>query len=260
LKSDKAPSADHWIWVRTSGPLHRRIILFDYDPSRGGIVPMRLLEGFTGVLQTDGYEAYSAVAEAKGLIHAGCFAHVRRRFEDARKSQADPAKDSHSKVALDLIGRLYRIEREIKTAAPEERLRVRQIQSAPILAELEAWLDRMVELVLPQSALGRAIHYALSQWRKLQPFLTHPEIPLDTNRTENAIRPFVIGRKGWLFSDTIGGAQASARLYTLVETAKANGFEPHAYLTHLFTELPKATTAEHFESLLPWNTRVARIQ
>ena len=253
LSSEKAATAEHWIWVRASGPPHRRIILFDYDPSRGGAVPMRLLEGFTGILQTDGYEAYCAVAEAKRLIHAGCYAHARRKFEDARKAQADPSRDGQSKIALDLIGQLYRIEREIKTASAEERLRVRQSQSAPIVRELKAWLDKMADAVLPQSALGKAVLYMLGQWNKLQPFLDHPQIPLDTNRVENAIRPFVIGRRNWLFSQTIAGASASARLYSLVESAKANGIEPHAYLSRLFAELPKATSADHFESLLPWN-------
>ena len=256
LSSDKAPTAEHWIWVRASGPPHRRIILFDYDPSRGGTVPMRLLEGFAGILQTDGYEAYCAVAQAKGLIHAGCYAHARRRFEDARKAQADPSRDGQSKIALDLIGQLYRIEREIKTAAAEERLRVRQSESAPIVTELKAWLDKMADAVLPQSALGKAVFYMLGQWSKLLPFLDHPQIPLDTNRVENAIRPFCIGRKNWLFCQTTAGATASARLYSLVESAKANGIEPHAYLSRLFAELPRATSADHFEALLPWNIRL----
>jgi transposase len=258
LSSDKAPTAEHWIWVRASGPPHRRIILFDYDPSRGGTVPMRLLEGFCGILQTDGYEAYCAVADAKGLIHAGCHAHARRRFEDARKAQADPSREGQSKVALDLIGQLYRIERDLKTASSEERLAVRRTQSVLIVQELKAWLDSMAEQVLPQSALGKAVFYTLGQWNKLRQFLDHPEIPLDTNRVENAIRPFCIGRKNWLFSQTTAGATASARLYSLVESAKANGVEPHAYLSRLFAELPKATSADHFESLLPWNITITK--
>jgi transposase len=233
LSSDKAPTAEHWVWVRASGPPHRRIILFDYDPSRGGTVPMRLLEGFTGILQTDGYEAYCAVAEGKRLIHAGCYAHARRKFEDARKAQADPSRDGQSKIALALIGQLYRIEREIKTASAEERLRVRQSRSAPIVRELKTWLDKMADVVLPQSALGRAVFYMLGQWSKLLPFLDHPQIPLDTNRVENAIRPFCIGRKNWLFSQTAAGATASARLYSLVETARANGIEPRVSLATL---------------------------
>ena len=136
LSSDKAPTAEHWIWVRASGPPHRRIILFDYDPSRGGAVSMRLLEGLTGILQTDGYEAYCVVAQAKHLMHAGCYAHARRRFEDARKSQADPHRDGQSNIALDLIGQPYRIEREIKVSSAEERLQVRQSQSTPVVREL----------------------------------------------------------------------------------------------------------------------------
>lgn len=253
LSSEKAPTAEHWIWVRASGPPHRRIILFDYDPSRGGAVPLRLLDGFTGILQTDGYEAYCSVAEAKGLIHAGCYAHARRRFEDARRSQADPGRDGQSKTALHLIGRLYRIEREIKTLSLADRLAVRRAQSAQIVQELKTWLDSMAERVLPQSALGKAVFYTLGQYPKLQRFLDHPEIPLDTNRVENAIRPFCIGRKNWLFCQTTAGAAASARLYSLIETAKACGVKPHAYLSHLFAELPQASTADHFEALLPWN-------
>lgn len=256
LKSDKAPTAEHWIWVRASGPPHRRIVLFDYDPSRGGAVPMRLLEGFAGILQTDGYEPYEAVAEAKRLVHAGCWAHLRRKFEDARKAQPDPAVHGRARIALELIGKLYRVEREIKELSAEQKLQVRKERSAAIVEEIKAWLDGMTGAILPQSVLGKAVHYALGQWPKLVRFLEHAEIPLDTNRVENAIRPFVIGRRNWLFSDTQSGAAASANLYSLIETAKANGIEPHAYLTHLFTHLPTATSVEHFEALLPWNVKL----
>ena len=106
--------------------------------------------------------------------------------------------------------------------------------------------------MLPQGPLGKAIYYALGQWLKLTVFLTNGNVPLDNNRCENAIRPFVIGRKGWLFANTVNGAKASANLYSLVETCKANGVEPHAYLSMLFQRLPTLTTVEHFEALLPW--------
>jgi transposase len=152
---------------------------------------------------------------------------------------------------------LYRIEREIKTASAEERLCVRQSQSAPIVRELKVWLDKMADAVLPQSTLGKAVFYMLGQWSKLLQFLDHPQIPLDTNRVENAIRPFVIGRRNWLFSQTAAGATASARLYSLVETARANGIEPHAHLSRLFARLPRATVMDHFEALLPWNIATA---
>lgn len=253
LKSDKAPSADHWIWVRAGGAPSRRIVLFDYDPSRGGTVPMRLFEGFKGILLTDGYEAYNAVASAYQLVHAGCWAHARRYFDDARKAHPDAASISRSRIAIDVIGKLYRVEREAKESSPAQRLAMRRQYSTKLLAELKAWLEASAKAVLPQSALGKAVHYTLSQWPKLTRFLDDPQMPLDNNRCENAIRPFVVGRKAWLFADTQAGATASANLYSLIETAKANGVEPHAYLARLFSELPCAKNVEQFEALLPWN-------
>jgi transposase len=257
LKSAKAPSADHWIWVRASGPPGERVVLFDYDASRSAQVPKRLLEGFGGVLLTDGYEAYGAAVAAQGLTHAGCWAHARRKFEEARKVQAHA--EGRARIALDFIGRLYAIERSVRERkAPlsrEAHLELRQAQSTPVLAEFHAWLNATAGEVLPQSALGKAIAYALAQWTKLTVFLTNVAVPLDNNRCENAIRPFVVGRKNWLFSDTEAGARASANLYSLIQTAKANGVEPHAYLTHLYTQLPSATRLKHFEALLPWNVK-----
>jgi transposase len=259
LKSDKAPTADHWMWVRASGPPGRRIILFDYDASRAGAVPKRLLDGYQGILLTDGYEPYESVAHALTLTHAGCFAHVRRKFDEARKAQAHNATDSQARIALDFIRELYLIEKALwdkdQPISPEHRARVRAELSAPIMAKFHAWCEALAPQVLPQSLLGKAVHYTLGQWPKLTTFLTHGEVPLDNNRCENAIRPFVVGRKGWLFSDTVKGAVASANLYSIVETAKANGVEPHAYLSLLFTRLPHAKTVEDFEALLPWSVK-----
>lgn len=256
LKSDKAPTADHWMWVRASGPPDRRIILFDYDASRAGSVPKRLLDGYQGILLTDGYEAYDATARSLGLVHAGCFAHVRRKFDEARKASSNSA-DSQAKVALAFIRELYLVERALwdkdQPISPEHRVRVRAELSAPIMAKFHAWLEALAPQVLPRSLLGKAVHYTLGQWLKLITFLTHGEVPLDNNRCENAIRPFVVGRKGWLFSDSVKGAIASANLYSIVETSKANGVEPHAYLSLLFERLPHAKKVEDFEALLPWN-------
>jgi hypothetical protein len=123
------------------------------------------------------------------------------------------------------------------------------------MVEFRDWLDTIAPKLLPESKLGKAVHYALGQWSKLQVYLDDPAVPIDNNRAENAIRPFVIGRRAWLFCDTQAGAGASARLYSLVESAKANGVEPHAYLTYLFTHLPSASRVEHFEALLPWNVK-----
>jgi transposase len=260
LKSDKAPTADHWMWVRAAGPPGKRIVLFDYDPSRGGTVPKRLLDGFRGILLTDGYEAYANVAGLLGLAHAGCWAHVRRKFDEARKAQSALHTDGHAAAALEMIRELYLIERALwkreQSLTAEHRLRVRAELSAPIIGKFHAWLEALAPRVLPQSLLGRAIHYTLGQWRKLIVFLEHGDVPLDNNRCENAIRPFVIGRKGWLFCDTVKGAIASANLFSIVETAKANGVEPHAYLSRLFERLPHAKTVEDFDALLPWNVRI----
>jgi transposase len=258
LNSDKSPATDHWIWVRAAGPPGRRIILFDYDPSRGGAVPRRLLEGYRGILLTDGYEAYAKVALALGLVHAGCMAHARRAFDEAHKAQPTEAP-SHAKIALDFIRELYRIEsplwdREHPVSA-EERVRIRAERSAPAIDRFHRWLEGLAPQVVPQSRLGRAVHYTLGQWPKLTVFLNHGEVPLDNNRCENAIRPFVVGRKGWLFSDTVAGAKASANLFSLVETCKANGIEPHAYLSRLFERLPHLRTVDDFESMLPWNLK-----
>lgn len=255
LKSDKSPTADHWMWVRAAGPPGQRIVLFDYDPSRAGAVPLRLLQDYQGILLTDGYEAYANVAQAKGIVHAGCWAHARRKFDEARKASDNAG--SHAKVALDRIRQLYLIERAMNQSktpvTPAQRLQQRTERSAPVTQQLHAWLAALAPQVLPQSPLGKAVHYTLGQWPKLTAFLEHSIIPLDNNRCENAIRPFVIGRKGWMFSDTVKGAVASANLYSLVETAKANGVEPHAYLTQVFKRLPYARTVEDFEALLPWN-------
>lgn len=253
LRSDKPATSEHWIWVRAAGPPGRRLVLFDYDPSRAGAVPQRLLAGFSGILLTDGYEAYDGVVKAQHLVHAGCLAHARRRFEEARK--VAPPGQSQAARALDYIGQLYGVERAIKELDPEAKLTVRRERSAPIVARLHDWLNDTAPHVLPQGALGKAVHYALAQWPKLTRFLTDGVIPLDNNRCENAIRPFVIGRKNWLFSDTPAGARASANLYSLIETAKANGIEPHGYLTHLYTELPRARSVEAIEALLPWNVK-----
>ena len=262
LKSHKAATTTHYMWVQAAGPPGQRLVLFDYDASRGAAVPKRLLQDFTGLLLTDGYEAYEAAVVGTSITHAACWAHVRRKFDEAVK--AAPNKDSQAKSALDYIGQLYGVERQLKQLREQRELvsaadilALRAAHSAAILEQLKTWLNTHADHVLPQSALGKAIHYTLNQWPKLTVFLNHASLPLDNNRCENAIRPFVIGRKNWLFCDTQAGATASARLYSLIETAKANGLEPHAYLTRLFTELPSATCLADFEALLPWKHQAA---
>jgi len=255
LKSDKAPQSDHYLWVRCAGPPGKRIVLFDYDVSRGGAVAARLLPDYKGAILTDGYAGYGAVVDAQQLLHAACWAHVRRKFTEARKvATISGIERNRADEMLALIRALYAIERELKDSHADDATRVttRQQRSKPLTEEIKAWIDTQLAHVLPQSLLGQALAYTLNLWPKLIVFLDYGTIPLDNNRAENAIRPFVIGRKNWLFCDTQAGAHASANLYSIIETAKANGLEPHAYLTRLFTELPNAQTVADIEKLLPF--------
>jgi hypothetical protein len=256
LNSDKAPSALHWMWVRVAGPKHQRIILFDYDPSRGGEVADALIEGCSGYLQSDGYQAYEGVSERAGLIHVGCFAHARRRFFEALKAlpNAQRKQASAAHEAVRRIDALYLIERQIKDLSDEERMRIRAEEAVPQLKSLREWAGKMQHETMPSGKLGEALGYLITQWPKLVRYVEDPRLAIDTNLAENAIRPFALGRRNWLFADTVKGAKASAALYSIVSTARANGLEPYAYLRRLFADLPKAKTVEDFEALLPFST------
>jgi transposase len=247
----RAATAKAYLWVQRGGPPAHPLILYDYDPSRSQAVPERLLDGFSGYLQSDGYDGYNGMGAA--IVQVGCWAHARRKFDEAVKAQGQGAHGKAGKARLGLayIQRLYRIERALQAVTPEARYHVRRQQAKPILDALRAWLDQSLPQVAPKSATGKALGYVHNQWDKLVRYLDDGRLPIDNNRTENAIRPFVLGRKNWLFSDTVAGAQASANLYSLIETAKANALEPYHYLRHVFTELPKAQSLEHIEALLP---------
>ncbi len=251
----KKAQSQSYLWVQRGGPPDHPILLYDYDPSRSQQVPIRLLNGFCGYLQTDGYEGYSKVCAEQGLTAVGCWAHARRKFDEALKAQQllspEKQKKSLAAVALAKIQALYRIERDIKTLPPEERRRIRTLRSKPLLDELRIWLDQHIPIVPPRSALGKAMNYTHKQWPKLTVFIEDGRLRMDNNLVENAIRSFVIGRKNFLFCDTVNGANASVNLYSLIETAKANGIEPYAYLRTVFTELANATSVEAIEALLP---------
>jgi transposase len=243
----KKATTKSYMWVRwRAGP--DPILLFEYDPTRSGAVPKRLLEGFEGFLQVDGYTGYNEVCEWPKITRVGCMAHVRRKFKEAAKSSKKKARANY---ALKLIGKLYVTEKEIKDLTADEKLSIRQTQSKPVFEELEAWAKDLTPKVAPKTLLGKALQYFLNELENVRVFLNHGHLDIDNNLIENAIRPFAVGRKNWLFSDSVSGARASANLYSLVETAKANGLNPHKYLKYVFTELPKAETIKQIESLLP---------
>ena len=252
----KTAQSQSYMWVQVAEPAkNQKIILFDYAPSRSGSVPMRLLDSFQGYLQTDGYEGYAAIGRKEGVISQGCWAHARRKFDEAIKGQKDKNKTGKSHMGLSYIRKLYQIEHGIKDSLPDKRKKVRQEQSLPVLQKLRQWLDKSLPQVPPKTLLGKALHYLHNQWEKLIRYCDEGYLRMDNNLAENAIRPFVVGRKAWLFSNSTNGAKASANLYSLVETAKACGLEPCHYLKTVFTYLPRAESVTDIERLLPWNQK-----
>ena len=245
-----------WAQMSGSGPPIR---LFTYAPSRSAETARRLYDGARGTLVTDGYEVYANVARAYGLVHLGCWAHARRRFVDAEAALPKAARTSAQPATqfIAVIGELYAIEAAARELDVEDRLHLRHERSRPVLARIQALLLAHLQSVLPGSLLGQAVHYLSAQWPKLMRFVDDGRFPIDNNACENAIRPFVVGRRNWLFADTVGGATASANLYSLIETSKANGIEPYRYLCTLFAALPKATCLEDYDALLPWRIKLA---
>ncbi|WP_214456311.1 IS66 family transposase [Klebsiella quasipneumoniae] len=260
----KTAQSDKWMWVTRGGPPGRPSVLFAYDPSRAGSVPVRLLEGFSGILQADGYSGYSQVCKESGLTRIGCWDHARRKFIEATRAAPkgkgkgkDKSKSKASTgladVALGYIGKLYAIEREQKERSDAERYQARQTRSMPLLAELKTWLDNNVGKVMKGSLTRQAMEYTLGQWPHLVGYCVRGDLHISNILAENAIRPFAVGRKAWLFADSAQGAKASATCYSLLETAKANNLEPSAYINYVLAQIGEADSLEKLEALLPWN-------
>lgn len=244
------------MWVRSrEGP--EKIILFDYAPSRSGEVAEKLLAGFSGYLQVDGYGGYRKVSQREDIVRVGCWSHTRRKFYEAY--QASKKGQGKAEQVLLLIKALYKIEEEAKDWSDEKRYQLRQEMSLPMLEKIRNFITDHRESVPSQCLLGKALNYAHNQWETLVVYVTDGRLKIDNNGVENKLRPFALGRKNWLFSDSVGGAKASATLYSLVETAKANGHNPYDYLRDLLTELPKAKTVEQIEKLLPYNLNPKQI-
>ena len=256
----KRAQSKSYLWLQRGGPPDQPIILYDYDPGRGAGVPLRLLDGFKGYLQTDGYDGYNAAVASNHLLHVGCMAHARRKFSDAVKAQGKNKKSGKAQHGLALIQKLYRVEKQAGQLTPLERFDYRQQHAKPRLDRLRSWLEDSLPQVLPGSTAGKALNYLHNEWDKLTRYLDDGRLEIDNNLAENAIRPFVVGRKNWLFSTSVEGVNASANLYSLIETTKANGLEPYAYLRYLFAELPRAETVEAIEALLPGNISPEQIK
>ena len=250
----KAATSESRMWLYASGETSRKgIRLFEYQPDRSGKRPASFLSGFAGYLVTDGYAGYNQV---QGVTHCGCWAHARRKWRDAMPDGAT-VKTSQAAVGYRYCTKLFTLEKKYCYATAKSRYEYRQNVVRPLLEEYFCWL----KTVRPEkgSKLDEAVRYSLNQKEQLTAFLEAPEVPISNNLAENAIRPFVLGRKNWLFSDSVKGAESSAIVYSLVETAKANGVEPYEYLLLVLSRLPyygKTPSHEILERLMPWNPDV----
>lgn len=263
----KAGSKSH-MWVYRSNRFDPHpVIIFDYQKTRHSSHPEEFLKEFCGILVTDGYEAYHKLARIRGgeIIVAGCWVHLNRKFKDALKglgkSGKKTAAGSIAGEAVKKIGKLFDLDNQLDQKTSKERLQERQKKLKPLVDEFFEWLKEHRGDVTLKSLTGRAITYALNQEEYLRVFLDYGDVPMENNAAEQAIRPFCIGKKNWIMSDTIHGAKASATVYSIVETAKANNLKPYEYMKYLLEEIPKHmedTSLDFLDDLLPWSEKLPK--
>ncbi len=251
----KAAQSKSYIWLyRTSGEAEKQIVLYDYQPDRKYNRPREFLEGFSGYLHTDGYEAYHRLPD--NIIVVGCLAHLRRKFcEGLKILPKEKQKDSQLLKGVEYCDELFRYEQEFALLTPKERFERRQYLSKPLFDEFYSWMEGLC--VLPKSMLGRAIRYAREQKKYIERYLTDGRLEISNNRAERSIKPYVIGRKNWLFCNTPAGARAGAVYYSIIVTAMENGLNPYEYLTWVLTQMPnlgKPGYAASVDELLPYST------
>jgi len=253
LREDGKPAqSKSYMWLyRTSGEAKRQIVLYDYQRDRKWTHPDAFLKDFSGFLHTDGYDGYHKLPNKITVV--GCWAHLRRKFDEAMKSL--PKERQELSLAAEGVGwcnQLFRLEKQFEKLPPEEKQKERERLSKQVMNDFFAWVDSLH--ALPESLLGKAVYYAQSQRKYLKNWLLDGRLEISNNRAENSIRPFVMGRKNWLFSNTPNGAKASAVYYSLIVSAKENGLLPFEYLTKVFTQAPNGAK---IDDLLPWKMRGA---
>ena len=223
-----------------------------------GTVAVEFFQGYQGAVQCDGFDGYDRLEKFSAIVLHGCMAHARRKFVAvatlANKSGKKKGQPTAAAEFLRLFQKLYRIEKVAREAAmtPDQRKDFRQREAVPVLEELKKLMLATQPKTDPSCLLGKAIAYTVNQWERLRRYVDNGHVEIDNNAVERAIRPFVIGRNNWLFSGVPRGADASAAIYSLIETAKLNGIEPSRYLNVLFSRLPSASTLEDYEQLLPF--------
>lgn len=241
-----------WVYC-TSGSSEHKIVIHEYQETRKREHPQEFLKGFKGFLHTDGYQVYHGLPP--DIIIIGCWAHARRKWENLLKTiPEDKRKGSDAERGIMYINRLFDLEREFRKLSPEERYEKRLEKSKPVAEAFFSWVENLG--ALPKSPLGEPANYALSQRKFLMNVFLDGRTEISNNRCENSIRPFVRGRKAWLFSNTPGGATASSIMYSIIETAKVNGLHPYHYIKFLLEKLPAATTG-NLEAFLPWSNSLS---
>ena len=253
----KKPQSKSQMWVYCTGNFDNPppIVLFEYRPDRSGINPKEFLRDAENTyLQHDGFIGYDAI---ENVIHCGCWAHQRRKYEEAMPKNAP--RDNPARIGFEFCQKLFKLERKYEKLSPEERKEKRLLESKPLLDEYYEWVDSLN--CLAGSNLFKAVGYTINHKKELNAFLLDGRIEISTNRIENMIRPYAVGRRNWLFADSVNGAQSSAIVYSIVRTAEANGLNPYKYLLHLFTELPNIL-AKYPEADLspyfPWSSEVQK--
>ena len=255
LKEDGKPAtSESRMWVYASGERSSTPVrIFEYQPDRSGKRPESFLRGFTGKLVTDGYSGYNQVQK---VTHCGCWAHMKRKWREAMPDGAT-VKTSKAAVGFQYCNKLFSLEKKCANLKDKYRKEYRQNIMLPVLEEYFCWVNTLD----PEkgSKLAEAVTYARNQKTALMAFAQHGDVPISNNLAENAIRPFAVGRKNWLFCDTVKGAESSAIVYSMVETAKANGIDPYDYLFYVLSVLPylgKSVSHERLETLMPWSGEV----
>ena len=256
-----------YMWLFRGGVPHKPAVVYRYDPSRSGQVAESFIGDYQGYVQSDAFSGYNRLERKPGIRLLGCWAHARRKFVDVAKvkkkirSKRKKPKGL-AEEALDFIGQLYRIEKQAleQHLSLDQIVQLRQDEAVPILDQFKLWLDEKAPAVPPKSLLGKAIAYSLDNWQRLIIYVEDGRLKPDNNAAENAIRPFVLGRKNWLFAGHPRGAQAGATFFSLIETAKANGLEPYAYVRYLFENLPLIENQEGYRSLMPQNLTPVNIE
>lgn len=250
-----------YMWVYRSGSncAANDVVIYDYQKNRKQSAPLEFLNGYSGVLVTDGYEVYHGIERKKTeeIQVAGCWVHAKRKFSNVKKAGKSPACEERlSEKIIAKISRIFHEDNKLDMLPPEERLLKRQGKIKKLVDEFFVFLKSEEPNVLSEGETGKGIRYCLNQEQYLRRFIDNPEIPMDNNAAELAIRSFTIGRNNWRIIDTINGAEASAMLYSIVETAKANNLKIYDYFCHLLTEIPKHmndTNLNFLDELLPWS-------